>query len=74
MTTTLSTRRQFLAAGVAFPFALRAMAQGHAAVPRWIFLGTDKGKGIYRARWDAALSLSPGDMDSFRLAMEQIKI
>ena len=27
-----------------------------------------------RARWDAALSMSPSDMDSFRLAMEQIKI
>jgi len=29
------------------------MAQGHTS-PRWVFLGTDKGKGIYRARWDAA--------------------
>jgi MraZ protein len=27
-----------------------------------------------RARWDAALTLSPSDMDSFKLAMEQIKI
>jgi len=27
-----------------------------------------------RARWDAALTLSPTQMDSFRLAMEQIKI
>jgi MraZ protein len=27
-----------------------------------------------RARWDAALAMSPGDMDSFKLAMEQIKI
>jgi transcriptional regulator MraZ len=27
-----------------------------------------------RARWDAALTLSPSEMDSFRLAMEQIKI
>jgi MraZ protein len=27
-----------------------------------------------RARWDAALTLSPTDLDSFRLAMEQIKI
>jgi MraZ protein len=27
-----------------------------------------------RARWDAALTMSPGDTDSFRLAMEQIKI
>jgi transcriptional regulator MraZ len=27
-----------------------------------------------RARWDAALTLSAGEMDSFKLAMEQIKI
>lgn len=27
-----------------------------------------------RARWDAALTMSAGDMDSFKLAMEQIKI
>jgi len=27
-----------------------------------------------RARWDAALNMSASDMDSFRLAMEQIKI
>ena len=27
-----------------------------------------------RARWDAALTLSPSEMDSFKLAMEQIKI
>jgi len=27
-----------------------------------------------RARWDAALTMSPSEMDSFKLAMEQIKI
>ena len=27
-----------------------------------------------RSRWDAALTMSSGEMDSFRLAMEQIKI
>ena len=27
-----------------------------------------------RARWDSALTMSPSEMDSFRLAMEQIKI
>ena len=27
-----------------------------------------------RVRWDAALTMSPGEMDSFKLAMEQIKI
>jgi 6-phosphogluconolactonase len=61
----LSTRRQFLAAGAALPFAWRAMAQGHAA-PRWVFLGTDTGKGIYRARWDAAT----GKLGTIELAAE----
>jgi MraZ protein len=27
-----------------------------------------------RARWESALTMLPGEMDSFRLAMEQIKI
>jgi MraZ protein len=27
-----------------------------------------------RARWDAALTMTPDEMDSFKLAMEQIKI
>jgi len=41
------------------------MAQGHTA-PRWVFLGTDKGKGIYRAHWDAAT----GTMGAVELAIE----
>src|ERR1700727_749905 len=53
MSPALSTRRQFLAAGAALPFAWRSMAQGRDTA-RWVFLGTDMGKGIYRARWDAA--------------------
>jgi 6-phosphogluconolactonase len=57
MNTTLSTRRQFLAACAALPFAWRAMAQGQTAA-RWVFLGTDNGKGIYRARWNAATGTS----------------
>jgi len=65
MTTMLSTRRQFLAAGAALPFAWRAMAQ-RAAAPQWVFLGTDKAKGIYRARWDAAT----GTMGAVELAVE----
>jgi len=59
------TRRQFLAAGAALPFAWRALAQGNTA-PRWVFLGTDKGKGIYRARWDAA----KGKLGAMELAVE----
>jgi uncharacterized protein (DUF1501 family) len=65
MTTMLSTRRQFLAVGAALPVALHAMAQGHAAT-RWVFLGTDLGKGIYRARWDAAM----GTLGTVELAAE----
>jgi 6-phosphogluconolactonase len=52
MKTMHTTRRQFLAASAALPFALRSFAETTA--PRWVFLGTDKGAGIYRARWDAA--------------------
>jgi 6-phosphogluconolactonase len=62
----LSTRRQFLAAGAALPFALRGMAQRHTAAPRWVFLGTDHGKGIYRARWNAAT----GELGAIELAVE----
>jgi len=64
MRTMLWTRRQFLATGAALPFAWRAMAQGQSA--RWVFLGTDKGKGIYRARWDAAT----GTISALELAAE----
>jgi len=46
------------------PFAWRVMAQGQAA--HWVFLGTDKGKGIYRARWDAAT----GTIGAIELAVE----
>src|ERR1700735_4665503 len=53
MIRTRSTRRQFLAAGAALPFAVRSLAEP-AASARWVFLGTDKGKGIYRAAWNAA--------------------
>jgi 6-phosphogluconolactonase len=47
------SRREFVAGAAALPFALRAMAEPVAA-PKWVLLGTDLGKGIYRARWDAA--------------------
>ena len=30
------------------------MAEPAAAAPKWVFLGTDAGKGIYRASWNAA--------------------
>jgi 6-phosphogluconolactonase len=65
MTTMLTTRRQFLAAGAVLPFALRTMAQGPAAA-RWVFLGTDHGNGIYRAPWNAAT----GELGAIELAVE----
>ena len=36
----------------AMPLAIRGWAQA-AHAPRWVYLGTDRGKGIYRARWNA---------------------
>lgn len=41
------------------------MAEPVAAAPRWVFLGTDSGKGIYRARWDA----SSGELGAVELAV-----
>ncbi len=40
----------------ALPFALRALgsAQVTAGAARWVLLGTDTGKGVYRASWNAA--------------------
>jgi 6-phosphogluconolactonase len=48
------------------PFALRAMAEPAAVAPKWVLLGTDTGKGIYRARWDAAT----GGLGEIELATE----
>lgn len=42
------------------------MAETRVEAPRWIFLGTDKGKGIYRARWEAAT----GTLGAAELAIE----
>ena len=47
---------------VALPFALRGLAAGQGPVSssRWVLLGTDTGKGVYRAAWNAATgSLGP---------------
>jgi 6-phosphogluconolactonase len=46
------TRRAFVAAAAALPLALRSIAQAEKT-PRWVFLGTNTGPGIYRASWDA---------------------
>ena len=47
------TRRHFLAASAALPTALRTLAQP-TSTPHWVILGTDKGRGIFRASWDPA--------------------
>jgi 6-phosphogluconolactonase len=47
---------------VALPFALRGLSAGQGPVSssRWVLLGTDTGKGVYRAAWNAATgSLGP---------------
>jgi 6-phosphogluconolactonase len=44
------TRRHFLAASVALPFSLRALAA--TPLPHWVFIGTGTDKGIFRASWN----------------------
>ena len=63
MTQILSSRRQFLAASAALPFALRSFAQAPTE-PRWVFLGTGV-QGIYRAPWNAAT----GELGAVELAV-----
>jgi 6-phosphogluconolactonase len=41
------------------------MAESVVAGPRWVLLGTDTGKGIYRTRWDAAT----GEIGAVELAV-----
>lgn len=65
MKNALLNRREFLVGSVALPFALHAFAET-ADGPHWVFLGTDKGQGIYRARWDAAA----GTLGKVELAVE----
>ena len=62
----MMNRRHFVGAAITLPFALRAMAAtSTAASPKWVFLGTDKGKGIYRAPWNAAT----GELGTIELAV-----
>lgn len=58
------SRRQFVGRAAALPFALRglAAAQGPSNA-RWVLLGTDTGKGVYRAAWNAAAgALGPAQL------------
>lgn len=61
------SRREFVGAAVALPFALRELGAAqsmHAA--RWVLLGTDRGQGIYRAAWNTAT----GTLGPVQLAVE----
>jgi 6-phosphogluconolactonase len=60
------TRRHFLAAAAALPSAIQSLAETVVAGPRWLFLGTDKGKGIYRAPWN----VTTGELGKIELAIE----
>lgn len=71
------SRRRFLADSAALPFALRGMARAQAAhgpvdpweSGKWVLLGTDTGKGIYRATWD----FTTGTMGAVELAAESVR-
>ena len=59
------SRREFIGRAAALPFALRAMGSAQVAggAARWVLLGTDTGKGVYRAAWNAATgSLGPVEL------------
>lgn len=62
------SRREFIGRAAALPFALRglAAAQGALSGSRWVLLGTDTGKGVYRAAWNAAT----GTLGPVQLAVE----
>jgi 6-phosphogluconolactonase len=62
-----TSRRTFLAASAALPFAVRSFAM--PSNPKWILLGTDKGKGIYRAAWNA----TTGEVGTSELAAEVVR-
>ncbi|WP_255484424.1 lactonase family protein [Granulicella sp. 5B5] len=46
------SRRGFVAGLAAMPLALRQMVAEGVRNPKYVLLGTDKGKGIYRAAWN----------------------
>jgi 6-phosphogluconolactonase len=62
------SRRQFVGWAAAMPFALRGLAAGQSPASglRWVLLGTDTGKGVYRAAWNAAT----GSLGRVELAVE----
>jgi 6-phosphogluconolactonase len=64
-----TTRRTFLAASAALPFAMRSIADASPIGTKWILLGTDKGRGIYRAAWNPAT----GELGKSELAAEAVR-
>jgi 6-phosphogluconolactonase len=56
------SRRNFLAASAAMPFALRSLAA--TPIPRWVFIGNGTTKGIFRASWNP----STGQLGNLELA------
>jgi 6-phosphogluconolactonase len=61
------TRREFAARALALPFALRGLISAQATHgSRWVLLGTDTGKGIYRAAWNS----TTGTLGPIQLAVE----
>lgn len=55
---------------MALPFALRGLAAAQPAnASRWLLLGTDTGKGVYRAAWNAAT----GTLGPVQLAVETLR-
>jgi 6-phosphogluconolactonase len=61
------SRREFVVGAGAVPFALRAVGEAQAASgTRWVLLGTDAGRGIYRAAWNA----TTGTLGPVELAVE----
>lgn len=57
------SRRQFVGRVAALPFALRGLAAAQGSATSWVLLGTDKGRGIYRAAWNAATgTLGPAEL------------
>ena len=57
-----TSRRGFVAASAALPFAFRAVAATPA--PRWVFIGNGTTKGIFRASWNPAT----GELGKIELA------
>ncbi len=67
------SRRRFVGSAVALPFALRGLAWGQArgrlGLGSYVLLGTDAGKGIYRAAWNPVM----GVLGPVELAAEVVR-